>query len=91
VETKDKAASDAVKDATQTGPSDRPSVIIVEVLGYGGGSNEDRQRDDENRRKPNEQRSYNMNSVIQLVGNGALNDTQKQALTEEEKLKLAGR
>jgi hypothetical protein len=32
-----------------------------------------------------------MNSVIQLVGNGALNDTQKQALTEEEKLKLAGR
>lgn len=90
VETKDKSAADAVKEATQSGPSDRPSVIIVEVLGYGG-SNEDRQRDEENRRKTNDQRSYNMNSVIQLVGNGALNDTQKQALTEEERLKLAGR
>src|SRR5262249_55702902 len=38
LDTKDKAAADAVKDATQQPTNERPSVIIVEVLGYGGAS-----------------------------------------------------
>ena len=42
VETKDKSAADAVKEATQTAPSERPSIIIVEVLGYGGGNDGER-------------------------------------------------
>ena len=88
VETKDKAASDAVKDATQTTTGERPSVIIVEVLGYGGGDNGGRQRDEDEKPKPDDRRSYNTNSVIQLVGSGALNEEQSQALTEEERSRL---
>lgn len=93
-ETKDKAASDAVKDATENKGSERPSVIIVEVLGYGGAGAADqateKQREDEEkmRRQPDERRGYNTNSVIQLVGNGALNQEQSAALTDDEKLRL---
>jgi hypothetical protein len=93
VETKDKAASDAVKDATQTGPGDRPSVIIVEVLGYGGGSDQETpHRDDEKpqqlqQRGQNERRSYNydLTSPVQVLGAGALSDLQTEALIYEKK------
>ena len=63
LETKDKAAADAIKDATQTSTSERPSVIIVEVLGYGGGNGTEQQEKDP-RRDQEEQRSYNSNSLI---------------------------
>ncbi|KZD24080.1 filamentous haemagglutinin family protein [Tardiphaga robiniae] len=89
VETKDKAAFDAVKDATQSGSSERPSIIIVEVLGYGGGGNDTQQREDDDRRKSDDRRSYNTNSVIQVVGSGPLNQEQKQVLTDAERSRLA--
>jgi hypothetical protein len=89
VETKDKAASDAIKDATQTGSGERPTVIIVEVLGYGGGGNDTQQREDDDRRKSDDRRSYNTNSVIQVVGSGPLNQEQKQVLTDAERSRLA--
>ena len=87
LETKDKAAADAIKDATQTSTSERPSVIIVEVLGYGGGNGTEQQEKDP-RRDQEEQRSYNSNSLIQMVGSGSLNSEQNQALTEDEKKRL---
>jgi filamentous hemagglutinin len=87
VDTKDKAAADAIKDATQTSTGERPSVIIVEVLGYGGGNDAAPQEKDPNRDRE-DQRSYNTNGLVQMVGAGSLNSEQSQALTEEEKKRL---
>jgi filamentous hemagglutinin family protein len=86
VQTKDKAAEDATRDATQNKGSERPSVIIVEVLGYGGGNAAP--SDEDTRRQRDDRRSYDTNSVIQLVGNGALNQQQSEALTDDERRRL---
>jgi filamentous hemagglutinin len=83
VESQDKAATDAVKDATQTAPSERPSVIIVEVLGYGGGDGGSKRQEEDEGRAPPDRRSYNPNSAVQYAGSGPLNAEQRQQLIEE--------
>ena len=83
------AANQQTATPTQSANA-QPSVIIVEVLGYGGGEErpqQDRQKEDE-QRKRTEQRAYDPNSAFRAVGNGRLTEEQRSKLTERERESL---
>jgi hypothetical protein len=80
------AAASKVENPKANSDHGGPSVIIVEVLGYGGSDGSD--ADDRPRSKP-DQRSYNPGDPIRIVGYGPLGRRETQDLTAEEQHKLS--
>lgn len=78
------AAREAISP-TQNQASAPPSVITVEVLGYGGGGNEQDERP-----KPRERQSQDLRNRYQVLGAGDLTEDQTAALASENR-KLVGR
>ncbi len=78
----------AAAPAANTG---QPSVVIVEVLGYGGGDGASDPDGNNQRRGGNERQSYDPNSMFRVVGSGELTAEQAQQLTDDEKQGLSSR
>jgi filamentous hemagglutinin family protein len=76
----------------QNTANEQPSIIIVEVLGFGGGEGDGSpESEEERRRKAQNQSSQNSPEPVKVVGNGVLNSSNLAGLTDEEKTALTGR
>jgi hypothetical protein len=82
------AAAGQEGEAPQDAPNEQPSIIIVEVLGFGGGEGDSTPESEEERRRKS-QRGYNPNSPFQVVGAGSLNQGADKLLSESEKQVLS--
>jgi len=85
------AATQATLPVPASGHNDRPSVIIVEVVGYGGGDGETKPKEDQQRQNDGKQ-SYNQGqdprSRYQVIGVGELTDDQAKQLTERRRVEV---
>jgi filamentous hemagglutinin family protein len=77
------AATGVGKQASRA-KNDLPSIITVEVIGYGGGDGTSQDPSDSNQHKRDSKQSYSVDSPVQVIGNGELTSKQKQQLTARE-------
>jgi hypothetical protein len=71
--------------------NDRPSIVIVEFVGFGGDSDNGtpaQPKDDKQHRTDIDQ-GYDRRSAVQVVGYGPLTDRESYSLTDEEKRNLS--
>lgn len=82
------AAAQQAATPGQGSGSAQPSIIIVEVLGFGGGSGGAPESEEERHRRTQGPQSYDTSSPFQVVGAGSLNQAADRYLTDEEKRAL---
>jgi filamentous hemagglutinin family protein len=85
-----RATQAALPAPSIAGSNDRPSIIIVEVIGYGGDQDQqpEQRRKNDGQQGSNVQPDYNERSAVQVAGYGTLNGTQSEILTPAERERL---
>jgi filamentous hemagglutinin family protein len=79
------AATQQTATPNQGSGNERPSVIIVEVLGYGGGTDGEQPA---KKREDVQKQTYNPSAPVRVVGYGPVRSSDTGDLTEEEKRAL---
>ena len=82
------AATQQAQLPAQSSKNSQTSIMIVEIIGYGGGSSEDTPPQPQDKKNGKQSSSFDPNSPFHVVGNGKLTEEQMKHLTDREKSKL---